>query len=348
MSEQHSLGIKASIELIERLQETITDFAQRENALIRAIGLNIYTFEKQRDESLEILNTQLETQLESASDQVETLKEHAQNRFEKRQQWIDQAWKNSRQKFLQELEESEGHRKYSIQKTMLETEKDAKTALSLADSDFEDFQEALRQDRIAFKSLAALATKSLRGYASFSKALTSGLRGDPDESPTDRPPTSGSETKYRNDLHHQLQDADVQLLAFRRHLIPRLFSVLPLSLVFILIALLHLPIIPLLNNFGIENVGWQMIAISAAGFMAGAGALHLISRISRKADAAAITNSLTQSRQLLDRCEQTLGKSHQRRRSQIKDDYDGTTADLDDKWKDVLQNSAEKIGRAHV
>ena len=84
-----------------------------------------------------------------------------------------------------------------------------------------------------------------------------------------------------------------------------------------------------------------MIAISAVGFMAGAGALHLISRISRKSDVVAITNSLTQSRQLLDRCEQTLGKSHQRRRSQIKENYDGTTADLNGKWNDVLKNSAD-------
>ncbi len=340
MSKQHSLGIQPSIELINRLQETIENFVRREAALTRARGLSTYTFEKKRDETLESLNVLLEEQIEHADTESVTTIEQEQSKYKKRQHWIDQAWKSSRLNFFQQLEETEGHQKYSIQKTMLDTEKSTKNALSVADSDFEEFQEAIRKDRIVFKSLAALATKSLRGYAGFSKTLSAGLRGDPEESSTDRPPTGGSEAKYRNDLHHQLQEADVQLLAFRRHFLPRFFSILPLSLVWILIALLHLPLYPLLQNFGII-ISWPTLALSALTAIAGAGLLHLLSKTRRRADAAAITSNLTQARQLLERCEQTLEKSHHRRLSQIRKDFDGASSDLGDKWTDVLETSAE-------
>lgn len=341
MSEPHSLGIQESLELVNRLQETIGEFVSKETKLTRAKGLSTYTCEKQRDELLERAKSRLVDQVERTDTEHAAALEQLQAKFEKRLQWIERAGKNSKRTFLQNLEESEGHRKYNIQKTMLDTERGAKTALSLAESEFRELQEAMHQDRIVFKSLAALATKSFRGYPEFLKSLTTGLKGDPDEEIYDKPPTSGSEAKYRNDLHHQLKVSDDRLLAFRKYFLPRLFSILPFSLVCILIAILHLPIIPALKNVGVEFFTWPMAAGSAVGFMLIANVLHAVSKYQRRSDAKAIINSLTQSRQLLERCELAIEKSYRRRRARIKEEQKDTAEELDSEWKDLLESSAE-------
>ena len=138
------------------------------------MGLSTYTFEKQRNESIEAGNTQLGAETERLDEALEVAKTHAQVRYEKRLQWIDRAWKNSKRNFLSHLEESEGHSKYSIQKTMLDTERNHKTALSHAETEYEEFQQAIRRDRGVFYSLASLATKSFRGYPGFKKTLSAG------------------------------------------------------------------------------------------------------------------------------------------------------------------------------
>ena len=90
MSEQHSLGIQKSLELVNRLQETIGEFVKRETKLTRAMGLITYTFEKHRDELLERGNARLEDQIERTDVEHKVAIEHLKARVDKRQQWIEQ------------------------------------------------------------------------------------------------------------------------------------------------------------------------------------------------------------------------------------------------------------------
>jgi hypothetical protein len=336
VSEQNPIGIQASIELVNSLHATAADFVAREKALTRSISLGTYTFEKQRDEALENENTWLEAEDERLDGELAAANDLARAKFDQRQQWIERAWRNSKQRFLQSLAESEGQRKYSIQKTMLETEKHRKAALSRADSDYGEFQQALAEDRRIFRSLAALALKSLRGYPVFMKALARGLKSVAND------PTHDDKSAFecREELHEQLKLVDENLLAFRKHFLPRFFSILPLSLLCVLIALLHLAAIPLLGYFGLE-ASWPTIAGSALAFMAGAGAVHLIGGLGWRSAATTLTEDLRKSRQLLDRCEQASGSSYQQRRDQIAKSHEDTTAKLDSEWNQVLETSAE-------
>lgn len=254
MSEANPLGIQASIELIKRLHETIDDFVQRETELTRSTSLSTYTLGKQQDESLELASVRLETDLEALDEGLESAKTLAEENFQHRQVWIDRAWKNSKQSFLQNLAETEGHQKYSIQKTMLDTEKKHQAAVSQSELDYEQFHQALITDRKIFKSLATLATKSFRGYSSYLKKLSSTLKA----APSDDSLSHKTAPESREQLHEQLKLADTNLLAFRKHLLPRFFSILPLSLLCILIIILHLPLIPLLGHFGLDQSIWPV------------------------------------------------------------------------------------------
>ncbi len=337
MSKQNPLGIQASLELLDHLQETIVDTVEKETLLNRSISLSTYTLEKQQDESLEAGSAQFEAGIEQLDEQLDLAKKQAQAKSEQRQQWIDRAWKNSKQSFLQKLEESEGHRKYSIQKTMLDSEKSHKAALSQSESDFEEFQTALASDRRIFKSLAALASKSFRGYPVFLKKQSSALKNEE----ANHSPAQKSAAENRSDLHQELQLTDAGLLDFRKHFLPRFFSILPLSLLCVLIIILHLPLIPVLTHFGIEKSIWETLATSAIAFMIGGGILHLIGRICWQNEASAIIASLAQSRRMLTHCEQALGNFHEQVREQIKEEHQNTTTELDNKWNDVLTSSAQ-------
>ncbi|MCF6313013.1 MAG: ATP-binding protein [Verrucomicrobiales bacterium] len=337
MSEQQPLGIIANLELIDRLQETIEHCALRESELNRAISLSTYTLEKQYDQKLETSSEQLKKDIEDLDQNIDSTKKQAHEKYQHRQNKIERAWKNSQQHLLQSLAKTEDQQKYQIQKTLLDHQKTHSEALSQSEAEFEEFQTALLTDRKVFNALAAQASKSFRGYPSFFKKLALELKNEQNNlSPTHRSPSEN-----RHDLHHQLQVADTNLLAFRKHLAPRSFAVLPLPLLCILVLILQLPLIPLLNHFELGEHLWTILGSLSFSLIALSSLFYFIGKIRCSKEALTITQNLKLSRRLLTHCEQALETYHQQTQQQLEQHHQSTTAQIDDQWQDVLSNAAQ-------
>ena len=99
-------------------------------------------------------------------------KETAKAKFEARKAWIGEAYQASKDKGLADIESQTGTRKYELQKTMLQAERDRASGLSAAATALEDFRASLAAEQAALVPLEAAAHTGFKGYRKFARLLS--------------------------------------------------------------------------------------------------------------------------------------------------------------------------------
>ncbi len=328
-------GVNEILALLNALKGAVEDFAAREEKLNHdfqtrcAAELNAFESAGQRQESKRA------DELAAAETAFEEGKKQRHARFERRKSRINRAHSALNQQVLEEGSEREGELKHKIRENSAEAERRRDTGLANAAVAFEGFQKKLEENGETFARLEKSARRAFRGYGIFRRLLKRG-RQQPDSD------LSQDANRLFEEFQRSESEARDDLDRFRKILLPRVFRFLPVSLV-VLLLLGAVAAVPVFGHFGRNVVSWSETGPAAFGLLAILVFYFQGRRVAVPA-AAAIAGQLARARRLLDAAWQKNTEHYQREQNRIYNEFDTTTRDLSQEWKQSVRKIVNTRG----
>ncbi len=328
-------GVNETLALLDALKDAVVDFAAREEKLNHdfqsrsAAELNAFEAANLAQQS------KLAGELAAAEAAFERGKKQRESRFEKRKVRINRAHSALSRRVLEEVGGQEGNLRQKTRKNLEEAERRRDVELADAAAAFENLQKKLDGSGEAFARLEKSARKAFRGYGRFRRSL--GRRRSSPE-----PDLSRDENWWFEELQHLESKASEDLDRFQKILLPRIFRFLPVSLV-VLLLLGAVAAVPVLQHFGRNTVSWPETGPAAFVLLA-VLVFYLQGRRAALPAATAIAGQLRQARRLLDVCSQKNAEHYQREQERIHTEFDTTTRNLNQEWKQTVRQIVSARG----
>ena len=113
-------GLQETRDLLERLKDTVSGFARREQELTQEARRKAYVLRKAHDEAVEAEEGRLAAKTSAAEASFQSRAQGLETRYERRKEWILLAHRNARRGLISRISKSEGQRKYALQRQTLE------------------------------------------------------------------------------------------------------------------------------------------------------------------------------------------------------------------------------------
>ena len=319
------LGANQSFELLTALKSAIEDFAVRSekfNADYRVASAR----EKSRRENAvseqarQMAGTRAETEAS-----LHTARAGAEAKFERRKTWINRAYQNSKDSTLTAIDHQLGARKYELQKTMLQAERDRQKNLESATASLQEFKGLLAAEQQALAELEGLAHRAFRGYGSLSRTFLDAY-GKAD----------GGEDKDHHQLLLQMQDsagkARAGLSEFRGNAPLRIFKSWP---VWLALSLVPIGLSPALPRIGINGLSLPVAGAIGVSVFLGVTVIRVMLAAGARSAAQAISQALAKARRAHDLA---LGKADTH--------YQAAIERFDHQYQEGTQDSDQALKRA--
>jgi hypothetical protein len=318
------LRVDRSLQLVARLKQTAADFVKREDQLVRELRERGFALKRQQEQAREASEAESAAQLSKTQSRLEEHEQRIRSVHQERGSRIHRMYTSGVRDSLQESQRKRERWLGGLQMKHLQTERELPLKLKAEENEYSKFTGALAEQRRALGSLDAQARRALTGFGS----LTGLLRYDTateGETPAD-PRTRDVQFEA---LQQQVLSISVQLAAFRRLPIPRLFSYLPLPLLAVLVPA---GAGALWWAFGSGVMGLKV----AGGFVVVAAIiiaiLYRIGLAQARPSGTTIANDLREAARMHDNCAATAVAEYQSRYQAIKDDYQRICSELQEKW----------------
>jgi hypothetical protein len=321
-------GVNEMLALLDSLKGAVGDFAAREEKLNHdfetrsAAELNAFESAGQEQQS-----TRADS-LATAEAAFERGRKECQVRFERRKGRINRAHSALNRQMSEEGSEQEGELKQKIRANSAEAERQRDADLAKAATAVEDFQKQWERSNETFARLEKSARRAFRGYGTFRRLLNR------------HPPQQDAElSQDENRLFEEFQRLESQaredLDRFRKILLPQVFRFLPVSLV-VLLLLGAVAAVPVLQHFGRNLVSWSETGPAALGLLV-ILVFYFQGRRVAVPMATTVAGQLGRARRLLDAARQKNTEHYQREQSRIYTDFDTTTRNLNQEWKQTVK-----------
>ena len=323
-------GVDETLAVLDRLADTVRDFAAREEKLRREYSAEAVRLRRRFEETVKEDESQAATEIARADSAFETGRQKLESRHDQRKARIDQAYKAAKQRRLDEIEHQDSRRKFEIQRDLMQTDRDREANLKQTDLAIEAFVNELSAERQTLAGLEKRARNCLKAYRQFLRLLAS-----PPEAPA--PDPAAPHNQLLDALRARLGDVENQLRRFRTRPVPLLFRFLPFWLLIVLIILAAFGLVPVLGRFGVTSVTQREVEVTAAAALAALVALRLFGGRHTRPAATAIAMALGQARQLYDLCRDKSQAWHQQETERIQREATSRTEMLQEQWR---QNAA--------
>ena len=327
-------SVNEILELLNRLKGGIRACAAREDHL----GAE-YRFQcAQETKAYETANWQAQARLTEATANAEAAWQAAtaqgQARLEKSQERIAQAHRASRKQALEKIEQWEGHGKYQVQKSVMETERRRENDLADAAVRWEEFNRKLEESRGAFVSLETAAQKAFRGYGAFRRWLSPYRvwpeAGPPPDAPRLVEALAGLEVKIREELDR-----------FGQARLPRWFGYLSIWLLLLLLAIAGAGLIPVLHRFGVNTVTYRDAGLILAAPLGLLCAVYGYGYRQAKPAALRIAAGLAAARRHREAGATMAEAGLRQEQERIKAEAERAKSELDRQWREIVSQGAE-------
>src|SRR5262249_37261661 len=174
-------------------------------------------------------------------------------KYDQRKNWIGDAFQSSKEGGLQKIEDQIGARRYELQKTTLQAEKDRDAGLARATAAHDEFMRTVAASRDELAEMERETQRLLKGYGGlmrfFFKAYDlAEVSHEPDEN------------RLMGQFQELLQSAKSDLGRLRGFSLFRLLRFVPLWLVLVICAA---GAVPSLEYLGIHSITYEQAAIAA-------------------------------------------------------------------------------------
>jgi DNA segregation ATPase FtsK/SpoIIIE, S-DNA-T family len=333
MTVSEPLAVQPSIELVERLQHTVSEFASREAKLNQEFRQQSEDAHRSYHHAMAENEGRLAPELAAAESAAHAERDRLTALHARRQSRIRKALRPSKDRVLARIDEHEEGRKFEIQKTERDATRQREEGLADAESRLAEFSHTLAESRAGFASLQASARRSFRGYRAFVRMLSApGPDADPDP--------SWDEYRMLEELRLSSAQTTKDLASFRGHILPRVFSFCPLGLMAALLLAGAVAIVPVLRHAGIHAFGYPHAAALLAALLAPLAVLHQLGK--RKAAPAAmrIAHALAGARRMHEACEAESRTRHTREIARLETEFAETIQRVNERWHATIAEAA--------
>jgi hypothetical protein len=324
-------GPGKTVELLENLRGAVRDLTARANKLHDDLLARLARERARRQAALEDLARQSAEARSQAETEAAAARTAIELSYEQRKVRIGRAYQAGKEKGLEKVETQTGSRKYELQRTMLQAERDRESGLAANLKRFQQCESALAAEEQTLAGLERAARVAFSGYRTFLRLFANAY----EKAQAD---LSANEDALLEELRRLLATASGEVKQFRKNLLLRLFRYWPLWLV---IALCALPSVPLLEHFGIHWLSTSGAAGAAAAAFAAVFTLRLFVARSSRSLAGSLAAGLARSRLLHNACRQKAEAHFQQEQQRLQDNYQNTIQSVDQQLKQTLVKAGE-------
>jgi DNA segregation ATPase FtsK/SpoIIIE, S-DNA-T family len=336
VSNPMDLRVARSVELLDSLQRTASDFAGREEALTREFRDQRYKSDrKARDLSFQ-RESSLTSQIEREKAAFDAETERIRTVAAARKSRIEKTAARLLRTLPQRAKDERGRRLANLQMRKLTAERAKAAGLEAVDSEAGGFAARLDQRRGEVAALQRTAEAMFAGYRGFSAKLQGADAFKLVE---------GDFSQHYEKLKETIRLADEQLAAFGRLFAPKLFRAMPLPAIIPLVLAVGFAVT---FTLGFNTTGYAAGGGVAAALLVGFGGLYLAGRSKGEGPATEIAKTLAAARGLHGTVAAGAAARHESERKRVADEFERASAEIKEKWTgaDTLEADFEKKWRS--
>ena len=325
-----NLGVGKTLDLLERLKGTVREFGARAEKLNAEFHTKTGREQRLRETAEEKQARELVAATSEAEAAFAAAKEAATAKYEARKARIGNAYQASKEKGLENVENQTGTRKYELQKTMLQAERDRASGLAAAATTLEEFKANLAAEQAALAPLETAARSAFKGYRKLGRLLSDAYQK------AAPPGASMDENQMLAELRDVLSKTRGEVDRFRRFLLLRVFKYLP---VWVVLALCEVPLV--LRQTGLNSDGYWKAGLCVAGSVVVVLVLRSLARSLASPFAASVAGALGKARRLHDTAQERSEVHYQQELERMKEEFESTTQTVDQQLKQALAEAGE-------
>ena len=323
-------GVKQTLELLESLRGVVRDFAAREEKLEQDFQAKVRAARHRRDTGTAEAEESLAAQITDIEAQFQAAREHAEARFRQRKAQIAEATRVSRKRRLEQAESREGTRKHRLQTETLQNKRNRESGLANAERAWQEFKDALAADETQLAALENKARRVFAGYGKFRRLL----RNAPAKS---SPDLMRDEYQLTTELRQLLSQAGQDLDRFRGRLLPAFFR---WRWIWALLVLAQLPLVPLLQNFGLASFSYAEAEGSVIGLFVVGFVLHQVGKSQSEPLARQIASALGKARRLCEVCPEKAERRYHDEIARLENEFQATSQRIEQEWSQAVEEGA--------
>ncbi len=324
------LGVKETLELLNRMRETVRELTRRADKLSQEFQVRTAHELRLRQAALEQQAGQVAATIGEAEAALENAREIANTRFEQRKALIGKAYQSSKEKALVNVEEQMGARKYELQKKMLQSERDRANGIAAAGTALEEFKASLANEQALLASVEESTRRLFKGYRPLLRILT--VAREKAESNL-----SSDEHQLIGELRELLAKIQTDLGRFRRSFFLRLFKPWPL---WMFLALCEIPLI--LHHLGFKPENYWKAGGACAGTIVALFAVRLLLRRNAEPAAATIAANIARAWRVHDAAYTQSDVHQQAELKRLQDEFVENTHTVDRQLKQTIAQAGEQ------
>jgi hypothetical protein len=323
-------SVQQSVELLNRLKSTVSEITARADKLNDDFRIKTGRERQQRDAAVEEQNSQLAAATAEAQSALDEVRQIAEAKFERRKTWIGKAYQSSKQQCLLQVEKDIGARKYDLQKTSLNSEKERDSALAAAATHLQEFKAAVAAEQDTLARLESDAQRSFRGYAKFLRAFFAGYKKT-------EPAPGGDKDQVLAELLQLLQKISADLDRFRKNILLRAFKYWPL---WVILILCEIPLV--LQQYGLNSAAYLRAAEVVGASLVLVFILRFVAQRGAQPFAARLADELAQARKLHDACLEKADASYHEETRRLQQVYQDAIQAADQRLKQTLAEAGDR------
>ncbi len=321
-----SPGADEALNLLGRFQQTVADFAKREDQARRTINTRRSDASRKYHGGISRLEAQLEADLAAADAEFSEAQERVRSAHDRRRIRVRKAGENVMRSLQARGKQARERFLHQLQMRHLSAERELPGRFQAVDHAYAEFTHRLAAETERLMLLRRRTKQARR------------MQAAAETRPTPELPTDAEECLVR--LGELLSALDAANTAFHRTAAARQLRWIPLALLLVVVM---------------AGVGaalalrqpWEIVAGAGSGAAFIVIALHILARRRAKSAAAAVRGLYEEAALVHDACRATADAQYAADRQAVQDDYDGTVAEIDARWAeaDALKAQVAMEGR---
>lgn len=326
------MAAKQALGLVDSIKATVEDIGTRVAKLNENLQTTLIREGRRFEVTLEEQTRQSSADTFKSEEAFQQAKAALQSAFERRKAQIGRAYQASREQAIQNVDKQFGARKYELQKTMLQAEKDRESGLAANAAATRDFETQLAAELEALNTLERAAQRAFKGYGGFRRKFVAAYQNPAVDA-------TGDAHQLLLRMREQLAHGKSGLEKFRGFWLVGLFRYLPL---WVVVAACELAVVPFAARLGLPPVGYPQAGLAVVVTIAVIWLIRLFAAGTARSTVDAIATALAAARVLHDAC-QERGKNHARETlDQIQNGFLETSRSVDHQLKQAQAEASQQ------
>ncbi|CAN5678174.1 hypothetical protein BH11VER1_BH11VER1_16260 [soil metagenome] len=334
------LRVNSSQELLVKLEQTVSAFVKQEDQITRDYLAQRYKVTRSFQEAIEGLEAVLATRTHEVDTSFQEVTDRVHGIAENRRTRLQRSHLMSTRSLPRRVKEVRGILQGELQMKRYRLEVKLKADESLADNTMQEYTEQLSGQRNKLLKLVKRAKRCFQGYGAFQKILRTELNTS-----SENKITRLDGAVLLGQLHQKLELAEEQVRAFDQRKIPAVFSLLPLSLLTVLIVIGGVAL-----SFALGlNEKAQMVAggVSAALLLL-TYVLYQTGRSKAMPVAETLSATLGEANRLHETCRALASSKHEEDRVRRQEEFERMAASIEDRKSHAGEQEVDFEQRAKL